>query len=290
MHKTLILFTILLISFCGSAQYSFSGYVNLEEWQDHVYLSVVDDYRKISAVYEEQILCEIKADSTGYFAFTGNDLVNENKIYRIHVSKCKSDIQKENPYDVSCKNIKQVVFIAKNKDSIFFPLSFDNQVFCKIETNNPKALTIMRVDSLKEEMKFVYSEFTNEENRKENSEKWFKTLQDIGSKSQEPLVEIYIYAFLSDRANNFHTYYLQDLKTSSYYKELQKRLEDTYPNSTYTKQYQGELLGDTFTQTGKIESKTTFWEYLMYFLILVSLIGNLVFWVFIKKKTPEETE
>ncbi|PKP25597.1 MAG: helix-turn-helix transcriptional regulator [Bacteroidetes bacterium HGW-Bacteroidetes-2] len=290
MRETLIILVVLSSFFSGTAQYSFSGYVNLEEWQDHVYLSVVEDYRKMNAVYEDQILCEIKADSTGYFSFTGNELANENKIYRIHVSKCKSEIQKENPYDVSCKTIKQVLFIAKNKDSLFFPLSFDSQTFCKIETNNPKSLSIMRVDSLKEEMKFVYNEFTTEENRKENNEKWFKTIQEIGSKSQEPLIEIYIYTFLSDRENNFHSYYLQDLKTNSYYKKLQKRLVNTYPNSSYTKQYQGELLGDTFMQTGKIERKTTFWEYLMYFLILASLIGNIVFWVFIKRNTSEEKD
>jgi len=290
MHKTFIILAVLLCSLCASAQFSFSGYVNLEEWEEDVYLSVIDDYRRISTPSSEQILCKIKVDTSGYFEFTGNQLRNENKIYRIHVSSCESDVQKEKPYDLSCKVTKQVLFVAKNKDSIFFPLSFDDQIFCKMETNNPKALTIIKVDSLKEQMKYVYSEFTTEENRKENNKKWFRNLQEIGSKSGDPLVEVYIYSFLSDRENNFHAFYLQDLKNNPYYMELQKRLEDTYPNSTYTKQYKGELMGDTFMQTGKIEKTTTFWEYLMYFLIIASLIGNLVFWVFFKKKKTNEEE
>ncbi len=290
MRKTLIILALLLSSVGVFAQFSFSGYINLEEWEDEVYLSVIDDYRKMSKPSSEQILCKIKVDTSGYFEFTGNQLRNENKIYRIHVSKCKSEIQKAKPYDLSCTTFKQVLFVAKNKDSIFFPLSFDDQIFCKIEENNPKALSIIKVDSLKEQMRYVYSEFTTEENRIENNKKWFTNLQEIGSKSGEPLVELYIYAFLSSRDNDFHSHYLQDLKNNTYYKELQKRLEDTYPNSSYTKQYQGELLGDTYTQTGKIEKKTSFLEYLMYFLIIASLIGNLVFWVFIKKKKSQEEE
>ena len=81
----------------------------------------------------------------------------------------------------------------------------------EVITNNTKANAFIRIDSVKEEMKYAYGEFRSEANRKLNNRKWFKTLQEFGKSLDEPLAELYIYAFLSDRSNSFHDYYLEDL-------------------------------------------------------------------------------
>jgi len=67
-----ILIIFLLTSLCCEAQYSFSGFTNPDEWQNTVYLSIVEDYRKMSGVYSEQIIAKTTADETGYFEFKGN--------------------------------------------------------------------------------------------------------------------------------------------------------------------------------------------------------------------------
>lgn len=69
-------------------------------------------------------------------------------------------------------------------------------------------------------MKFAYGELQSEASRKMNDKKWFKTFQDFGMKLNEPLAELYIYSFLSDRTSPQYAFYLEDLKNSTYYDDL----------------------------------------------------------------------
>lgn len=159
-----ILFVFLVASLVCQAQYSFSGFINPDQWENSVYLSIVEDYRKMSGVYAEQIIAKTTADETGYFEFKGNMLDNENRIYRIHVDKC-SDIQQDfNHFNGHCSDSEELLFIAKNTDTLKLPFSFGNQVFCAIESNNPKANAFVKIDSLKNDMRFAYGEFRSEAN------------------------------------------------------------------------------------------------------------------------------
>ena len=278
MKNVFFLILIVLCSFSAKAQHLFSGYVDSERWQEDVYLSVIEDYRKISGVYSEQIINKIQANANGYFEFNGNNLNAENRIYRIHVDNCVDDEQNLNHFEGHCKDSQEILFIAKNTDTVAFPFSFENQMFCTIKSSNIKASAFVKIDSLKEEMRFAYGEFRSEANRKLNNKKWFKTLQDFGEKLNEPLAELYIYAFLSDRSNNLHSYYLEDINTNSYYDELLERLTKSYPNSTYTNQYKAELNADKFILYDEDE-KPFNWNYLLYTVLILSLIGNFWFWI-----------
>ncbi|TXE15574.1 response regulator transcription factor [Psychroserpens burtonensis] len=137
-------------------------------------------------------------------------------------------------------------------------------------------------------MKFAYSEYRSKANRQLNNKKWFKTLQDYGQDLNEPLAELYIYAFLSDRGNQLHYYYLEDLKTNSYYDEFLERLKSVYPNSSYTKQYEAELTSDKFLVFSS-EKKSSFnWSYLWLSLLIVSSIVNLWFLISAKQKKSRQ--
>jgi len=276
MKRFVILIIIVFCTFYVHAQYSFSGYIDNDRWQEDVYLSVIEDYRKISGVFSEQIIKKIQTDEKGYFEFIGNNLNIDNRIYRIHVDNCVDEKQNLNHFEGHCKDSKEILFIAKNTDTIAFPFSFENQMFCTIESNNLKARTFVKIDSLKEDMRFAYGEFRSEANRKLNNKKWFKTLKDFGENLNEPLAELYIYTFLSDRSNNLHAYYLEDLKTSNYYDQLLERLTNKYPNSTYTNQYKAELNADKFILSNEDE-KSFNWNYFLYSILILSLIGNLWF-------------
>ena len=135
-------------------------------------------------------------------------------------------------------------------------------------------------------MKFAFSEFRSEANRKLNNKKWFKTLQDYGEGFNEPIAELYIYAFLSERSNHFHTYYLNDLKTNSYYDDLLIRLSTFYPNSAYTEQYKSELSSDKFIITEKTENDQNNGltsNLIVYVVLGISLLFNLMLFLMLRK-------
>jgi DNA-binding CsgD family transcriptional regulator len=270
------------------AQHHFDGYIDNERWQSEVYLSVIEDYRTLDGINDEQIITKVEADSSGFFEFKGNQLESQQKIYKLHVDNCDSYNQASNHFDGHCADSRDILFIAKGTDSITFPLSFDTQMFCDIISNNPKTASFVKIDSLKEDMKFAYTEFRSKANRELNNKKWFKTLQDFGESLNEPLAELYSYAFLSDRSNPFYNYYLEDLKTNSYYDELLKRLEDNYPNSTYTLQYKTELNSDKYIISSSTENESNFnWTNLVIGLLFASVLLNLWF-VFSAKKRKQK--
>lgn len=286
MRLSIILF-LLLVSFSAKAQYSFSGHIDNKKWHDNVYLSIIEDYRKISGIYSEQIISKAKTDSSGYFSFSGNQLDNTHRIYRIHVDNCNDEDLDKNHFNGHCDDSKEIIFIAKNNDTISLPFSFDKEMFCDIKSNNLKTTVFTKVDSLKEEMKFAFKEFRSEANRKLNNKKWFKTLQDYGMRLDEPLAELYIYNFLSDRRNDFHAFYLEDLKTNRYYDDLLNRLVERYPNSTYTKQFKSELMSDKFILTEDSNNSNFNWYYIIWSLLFLSVALNIYFFTSNHKRKKE---
>ncbi|WP_232217105.1 LuxR C-terminal-related transcriptional regulator [Winogradskyella sp. J14-2] len=265
----------ILVSLYCEAQYSFSGYINPDEWQNTVYLSIVEDYRKMSGVYSEQIFAKTLADETGFFEFKGDMLSTENRIYRIHVDKCSETQQDINHFNGHCSNSEELLFIAKNTDTLKLPFSFGNQVFCKVESNNPRANAFLKIDSLKNDMRFAYGEVRSEANRKLNNKKWFTTLQDYGTALNEPVAELAIYAYLSDRSSDLHSYYVEDLQNNSYYDDLKERLETAYPNAPYTAQYRNELAADRFMLASTEDSKSASFDIYLYTVLALSFFLNL---------------
>ena len=267
----------------AKAQYQFSGHVDNTIWQDHVYLSIVEDYRKIFGVYSEQIISKTTTDSLGYFEFSGNALDSKNQIYRIHVDNCPEQNENDIHFNGHCEESKEIIFLAKNRDTITFPFSFDKEMFCEIQSNNNKTNVFYKIDSIKNDMKFAFKEYRSEANRKLNNKKWFKSLQDYGLGLDEPLAELYIYAFLSDRSSDFHNFYLEDLKSNTYYNNLLDRLSARYPESSYTQQFKLELNSDKYIVSNSGENSNFPWQYLLLFLLLISVIINVILWPFYKK-------
>ncbi len=280
---------LLLCSLSINAQYKFTGHIDNKKWHDYVYLSLIDDYRKITGVYSEQIIARVKTDSSGFFMFTGDELENENRIYRIHVDNCFNE-ENDIHFNGRCDASKEIVFIAKNTDTIEFPFSFEKEMFCDVKSKNTKADAFIQIDSLKDEMKFAFSEFRSEANRKLNNKKWFKTLQTFGQQLHEPISELYIYEFLSERRSDFHTYYLEDLKTNPYYDDLLNRLVQQYPNTSYTKQYKTELTSDQYILSQSSETNHISWIYILISLLVISVTGNIYLWLSFKKVNSKSSK
>ena len=275
--KSTLTYLFLLLPFISWAQYEFSGKVNAEHINGTIYLSVVDNYRKISGVFPEQIIDKTRANAEGVFIFNGDLLPSENRIYRIHVDACDEDDAANNHFTGHCLNSQEVVFIANNTSLISLPFSFENEMFCSIISDEVQANAFLKIDSLKNDMRFAFGTYRSEANRKLNSQKWFTVLQDYGEQMNEPLAELYSYAFFSDRTSNLYGYYLEDLKKTSYYDNLLKRLEAKYPSATYTAQYKAELQADKNLINPSSSASISWWVYLLGGVALLSILGNFYF-------------
>ena len=222
--KNLVCVGILFFFCLARGQYHFSGNVSEENIGTSIYLSMVEDYRKSSRTYLDQIIKKVNVDSTGFFQFQGDNLPESNGIYRIHLDPCDAD-SSDMHFLGNCGNSPNVLFIASNKDTVQFPTSFEDQALCTINSTNPKSQLLLEIEGFKEEMIFDFTEYRSETNQKLNLEKWFATLQKHGETATEPLVELYIYDFLSVKKNETYGYYLQDLLQNPYYDMLLNRLE-----------------------------------------------------------------
>lgn len=289
MKQVFLFIYFLVIGYHLHGQYLFEGQLTEDASDKTVYLSVIEDYRKLSRVYMEQIFRKTVTDSLGYFHFEGSNLPKENRIYRIHIDNCTDSRQGANHVFNGCSDTKSITFIAHNRDTITFPKTFANEVLCDISSTNPKSDLLLQIDRLKEEMAFDFSEFRSAANRKLNTKKWFEHLQRFGQQVNEPLAELYIYDFLSDRRNETYTYYLKDLAQNDYYADLESRLRKKYGNTVFTRLYADEIAVDgnlrALNGTGSFPGKWIFAA-----LLSLSILLNLFLFVKGRRQNAKPNE
>ena len=274
MIQKFTIFFFIILSFHGHAQYSFEGQIADDVDGKTVYLSIIEDYRKLSRPYLEQIIKKTTVDSLGYFKFQGDNLSIDNRMYRIHVDECSNESPNSDHFLGRCQNSRSILFIGNNHDTITFPTSFADQVLCEISSTNKASEAFLQIDALKEEMAFDFYDFRSEANRKLNSKKWFASLQDFGQNINEPLAELYVFDFLSDKRSETYSYYLKDVSKNDYYESLGERLEEKYPNTIFTALYQTEIATDQqiANQNKSIYSN---WKWILGSLLLLSTLLNI---------------
>ena len=263
---SLRVFIIFLIGTIGCyGQYSFSGQLQPNIQNKTVYLSMIENYRKSSRVYADQILMKTQADDSGYFIFEGDNLLEQNNMYRIHTDDCSDNTTGGSHFFRDCSSSRSVLFIAKKGDTILFPLLQNKQSFCDITSNNAASGLLLEIDGLKEDMILDFIGHNSDASISLNLKKWFQRLQKYGAEVNEPLAELYVYDFLSERKNETYTYFLEDLKRNEYYLALENRLIATYPNRNFTLQYIQEINAETSIQTPTLTaSKTSQLSYFWY--------------------------
>ena len=271
-QKTLFIFVFAFCSKCF-AQYQFKGQIAEKLDSKTVYLSIIEDYRKLSRISLEQIIKKTETDSLGHFKFEGNNLSQENRIYRIHIDECSEVTSGSSHFFGTCENSRSILFIANNNDTISFPTTFNDEVLCEVNSTNEKSSAFLEIDFLKDEMAFDFNDFRSTASRKLNSKKWFSTFQSFGQQLNEPLAELYIFDFLSDKRNETYGYYLNDVANNSYYSELSERLETKYPNTIFTKLYQEEIATDQQLASQKSPSGSL-WKWILGGLLALSILLN----------------
>jgi len=269
MLKRILFLLTGLAALKSQGQYRISGQID-SVFGKTVYLSYVEDYRKLSRIYMDQIIRRTETDSLGGFSFEGSNLPRENRIYRLHVDGCETG-PLPSPHVLGvCDFSQSVLFIANNSDSLHFGKSAHGQPFCEILSTNVASDHFLILTALKEEMIVDFNDFNSGANKKINSEKWFVELQQFGAGLKEPLAELYAYDFLSDRRNETYAYYLKDLITNPYYGNLLERLKAAYPGSSYTQLYETEIAMDRELASGRRSSRFG-WQWILALALLLSL-------------------
>ncbi|PQB05007.1 helix-turn-helix domain-containing protein [Aureitalea marina] len=276
---------ILLLSLGSQlrAQHVFSGHVDTTG-QSEIFLSLIDDYRKISGVYPEQIIARAVPDSSGFFSFQGDNLPKEDRIYRIHLSLCPEDEDQASHFNGQCVNSREILFIASRNDTLSLPLNSEDEIFCKISSGRDESSMLMRVDSLKNDMLFDFGSYRSATNQEMNTVNWFDRFSEFGQQLGHPLAQLYIYSIVSDRRSPFYQHYLDHLDDAGF-DQLADRLELQLPGSNYGKQLRSELKADQVT-TGL---KWSLDSWMLWSLIVILLISLGVNFYLIRQKniTPK---
>jgi DNA-binding CsgD family transcriptional regulator len=278
--KQLILCIIFLNCLAIQAQYQFKGQLTEEDKGKLVYLSIIEDYRRTSRVYLDQVISRTNTDSLGNFVFEGDNLTDQNNIYRIHTDECSASEIENTHFLGNCGSTKSILFIARNSDSLRLPETLIGESFCTITSTNVKSDLLLEIQTLKNDMAFDFSEIRSDASKKLNLKKWFARWHQFGEASQEPLAELYVHGFLSDRQSETYRYYLVDLAINPYYEALLGRLKITYPTATFTKLYEEELRADQYliNLDAATDQASAWWIYLFLSLSIILNAYFLLFW------------
>jgi len=278
MKKQTILF---LFFFCFLKQYAqFTGIVNEDFKNATAYLSVVSDCNKKNLFFTEHILQESKIDSLGSFTFKRDFLDISNRIYKIHIDNCNDAISDYKHLLNHCEDSKEIIFIANKLDSVHFPLNTLSQVFCAIEQDKPYNSAISKIEALQEEILSNLQHSKNDLQRKNIYKSHFLELQKFSKTFKEPLAELYTFHLYANEKSISREFYLTDLKHSKYYTNLLNKLNQKYPNTSYTKQFRNALIKDQYPV---LKSKNTIYKIITYGLATL-LFLSLGFNFFLLKK------
>ncbi len=263
------------------AQFKFTGEVTDNFIDAKAYLKMIDDYKKSSVFITENIILEAEIDASGRFQFNGDFLPKENRLYKIYIDKCNSNITDSNHLLNDCEDSSYIIFIANNTDEIHFPLNSFSQMFCDLEYSRKQNVALYKIDSIRENLLGNLQDSKSDAQRKLIYFNYFKKIQEYGSSLDEPLAELYTYSLYSDQKSFSRELYLEDLKKSEYYDNLLKKLEKNYANSSYTSQYKNDLIKDQYPLLKEEDSS----KIIILTLTILLLISILINYVFYKKRS-----
>jgi len=279
---TLAFLLFIMLSNCYG-QYSISGYIETEQKNKTVYLSLLK-YDEETLITESQILFFTKTDSTGYFEFKGQLLSNKNKIYRIH-----SNVDDVKGFQLVSNNKKNNYhnFIFSNTDTIYFPKSQNNWFSISKNTNNADK-EWRKLEQFEEKLIDGNYEIKNKEAQQQAVNDFTEKIKTYSNTNiSHPLVKLL--AFSDIKRNNFDV--KSDFeKNSDFYNDLLNALESYYSGTSYFLQFQDEI---SRISNSIVQQKYSFHKNLNYVLGILVVIFAITSIVLLKKLRvvqPEETK
>lgn len=242
-------------------QYSISGYVDTEQKNKIVYLSLLQ-YNEEYAISNTQILFSTKADKTGYFEFEGQLLSEKDKFYRIHSNVRNDESARQLVNSDSISNFHN--FIFSNNDTIFFPKTKNFWFHNSTNTN----IADKEWRKLNKFSKKLTQEFTQNQNITiEAVNSFAKQMKQYTQDSvYSPLVKLLVLPVLKRNAFNLKTDFE---KNTDFYRDLQQNLLNDYGKSSYYLQFQDEVSKISYTLIDDKYNSLKKWSYFLGVLILI---------------------
>lgn len=243
MAQKFLFFLLFYFQWIGFAQsgFIFQGQVNSDFIGSTAYLNKVDDLNQKDRFFTENIFRETTIDSSGYFSFNGDFLPKKNGIYKIYIDNCSKTISHTNHILDRCQNHVSILFIANNSSQLSFPLNDLNQEFCEIDAITLHPSFIQKIDSFQNHILQSLILAKNDRQRQLIYKQSLFKLQDFSQNLNEPLAELYAFYIYSNSESFSRSYFLEDIKTSNYYSDLENKLKKQYPNTGYYQQYKKDL-------------------------------------------------
>ena len=270
--KISLLISIVTI-FSAFSQFNFSGEVSDDYFNATAYLSLIENCNKKSLFLTESIIKKSNINKQGIFIFKGDFLSDKNRIYKIHIDNCNDAISDYKHFLNHCDDSKEIIFIANNNDNIYFPLNNLSQIFCDIQQASTTNIAILKIEDFHNNLLNNLKNTKSDRQRKTVYFNHFIELQKFSKQFNEPLTELYTFYLYANENAISREFYLKDLKTSNYYNNLLSQLKISYPNTSYTSNYQTSLIKDQYPL---LKSKQVTYKYLAIFLGVLLLISILI--------------
>ncbi|MEN2489605.1 response regulator transcription factor [Flavobacterium sp. B11] len=232
-----ILFSLIFIHFSCSTcygQYKISGYIDTEQKNKTVYLSLLK-YDEETMITENQILFSTQTDSSGYFEFKGQLLSEKDKLYRIH-----SNINSIKGLQLVADNEKSNFhnFIFSNRDTIYFPKSGKNW-FSESKNSNLTDKEWKKLKSFEEQLEKNNTQIQNKEAQQQAVNDFAEKVKAYSEKNiKSPLLKLL--AFSDIKRNDFNI--KNDFeKNEAFYDAISNSLKNYYGETSYYIQYQDEI-------------------------------------------------
>lgn len=228
MFKIILGFVLLFSGLILNAQDNGSkleGSIQIDSvWRPIVYLSHIESFNELNTISSDMIIAEARIDENGYFSFPLSFLPEEDRFYRLHISKNNAPAasliiggaDENHMFLILSKNVK--VNIKSNTNKSLF-----REVEITGDAVNKSIQNINRIISYKDSTNFGDSKVKREYITKEINEK----LRMIADSSSHSLVSLYA-LYRSDFRTNYSV-------NKAFYKNYFNKRENN--SSTYFRDF-----------------------------------------------------
>ena len=216
-------------------QYTISGFIDTEEAHKTIYISLLR-YDEERTIHSDQVLFSTQTDSSGYFAFSGELLSLQNKLYRIHTNRTEESRGLQIYGDGETRNYHN--FIFSNTDTIFFPKEA-SAWFGESQNTNESDQQWRALMAYRDHLLDQYSETRNDEAILQANLNFANALKSYCRDSvNDPLVELLALAQIESTIENLKPDFNND---ADFYYDLLARLNVKYDGTSYHQQFQEEV-------------------------------------------------
>ena len=239
----------------NSGKSKLKGIIQIDSsWSSDIYLSYIPTFSDIYSMSSEMIIADTKIDSQGYFEFDLDFLPNEQRLYRLHISK-KED--SKNSLIIGGLNENYLVFIASRDSKIKLTGTsltppFKNVIF---ETHNEN-FEFQKITNLVFKKDSIASK-SGQSKRKFIEERLNEKLLSIADSSTNALISLYALHKI-DFESNYHS-------NEIFYKNYLKKwshLDDGYI--------------EDFRKKLPLKAQKYNWTYIIILGIILTIIGYVI--------------